>query len=187
MHPSPWRNVPTSSSCGHRLWVSYNFICCCLFNEPARMRNSCHYVDGEMRPSETEGFARSTLAEPASIHPSLHLLTRSKEAFLSLKRKEIPQIVIFSQGVTRCRKGSPCWPASPRSQAGPNQPQAGGQLSRTRECRDECEERQGEESCSEIPLSPFLIRSSLVIFSPARVANAFCSPECAWPGFPRSL
>lgn len=71
------------------------------------MRNSCHYVDGEMRPNETEGFARSTLAEPASIHPSLHLLTRSKEAFLSLKRKEIPQIMIFSQGVTRCRKGSP--------------------------------------------------------------------------------
>lgn len=35
---------------------------------------------------------------PASIHPSLHLLTRSKEAFVSLKIKETPQIMIFSQG-----------------------------------------------------------------------------------------
>lgn len=50
-----------------------------------------------MRPNKTEGFARSTLEEPASIHPSLHLLTHSKEAFLPLKIKEIPQIMIFCQ------------------------------------------------------------------------------------------
>lgn len=85
------------------------------------MRHSCHYVDGEMRPKETEGFARSTLAEPASIHPSLHLLTRSKEAFLSIKIKEIPQIMVFSHGGGK----DPLLAASPRSQTGPNQPQAG--------------------------------------------------------------
>lgn len=62
------------------------------------MRNSCHYVDGEMRPNKTEGFAGSTLAQPASIHPSLHLLTGSKEAFLSLKLMGNPGIMIFSQG-----------------------------------------------------------------------------------------
>lgn len=110
------------------------------------MRNSCHYIDGEMRPKETEGLARSTLAEPASIHPSLHLLTHSKEAFLSLKIEEMPQITIFSPGGGK----DPLLTCIP-------QVQGWGHLLRTRQRRDECEERWGEESCCEIPLSPFLI------------------------------
>lgn len=86
------------------------------------------------------------------------LLTRSKEAVLTMKKTEIPQIMILSQAVTWWRKGSDVvlHPLGDDSAgAGPRQPgqlvSAGGQLLRVRER----EERQGEEDSCQIPSSPF--------------------------------